>query len=156
MRGTVAFILGLLLAVGIVIALNASSESKVDLNEKFSLTGEVIEFGKYNEPSYEEVLQKFQEYYLENLDKNKKVYFVFGNEQQIELSTYEEMTRGNVNLNVGGEQQRYFVKENEYAVSKIFPKEDKLVITINTKEYSFKLKEDENVYFIISEDGVLE
>ena len=123
---------------------------KFDLTEKFNLQGSVIGYGVYE--NKEEMINELSRMYTEGLEKGEKTYIILGNRDEVQLSTYEEIVQGKIDLLIGEKSQQMELKENKYSLTKIIPQNNKVNIVINGKNYEFNLKEGENVYFIIRED----
>ena len=141
----VVLIIILLFAVGIF-----ELNKKYNLSDKFGISGNVVKYGTYQ--NEEEITKDFSKIYAEGLKDGKKTYLVLGNKKEIKVLSYEEISQGKINLIMENKDQKIDVKENRYSLTKIIPKNNKVEILINRKIYEFELKENENVYFIISED----
>ncbi|MFA4952982.1 MAG: hypothetical protein WC584_02060 [Candidatus Pacearchaeota archaeon] len=143
----VVLIIILLVASGIFLT------KKYNLSDKFGISGNVVKYGTYQ--NEEEITKKFSTIYAEGLKDGKKTYLVLGNQKEIKVLSYEEVSQGKINLLMENKEQKMDVKENRYSLTKIIPKNNKVEILINEKIYEFELKENENIYFIISEDVIV-
>ena len=123
---------------------------KFDLTERFNLQGKIVGYGVYE--NKEGIIEEFSRIYAEGLKKGEKTYIVLGNRDEVQLSTYEEMIQGKIDLLIGEKSEQLELKENKYSLTKIIPQNNKVDIVINGKNYKFNLKEGENIYFIIREE----
>ncbi len=121
-----------------------------NLTEKFGLTGNVVDYGTYDDEK--KVIEEFTKTYAENFKNGKKTYLVLGNQKEAKIVSYDEIYYGKVNLVLKNKNQNVNIQESKYSLTKIIPKNNKVEILINGKSYEFDLKKDENVYFIVSED----
>ncbi len=126
-----------------------------NLTEKFGLTGNVVGYGVYEEAgSDEEFASKIYYIYLTEKEKGKTVYFIFGDKNEVKISNYEEISKGEFNIISGEVISKLEVNEEKYVSKSITPKNDEVGFVINGEEYRFKLKPNEKIYFIISEDEI--
>ena len=143
----------LLIFVGLVIILiylgGTFAVKKYNLSNKFGISGNVIDYGVYD--NEKELMDKFVEIYAENLKDGEKTYLITGNKEEIKISSYEDISLGEINIISLEKMQKVGVGENKYSLTRITPKNNKVEITINGKTYEFDTKEKENIYLMIKE-----
>ena len=127
-----------------------SNNSKIyNLTEEFGLTGKVVDYGVYGEErSYDDILSEFMDKYPQ-ISRDEKVHFIFGDSEEINIFSYEEITRGNIQISLGGKNQRLDVKDIDFSNQKLKPSGSKVKVILEQKSYEFDLEEDESVYFIV-------
>jgi len=142
----------LVFAVALVILIYVGgtfATKKYDLSSKFGISGNVVDYGIYTDEK--KLMGSFIGIYAENLKKGEKTYLITGNEKEIKISSYEDISQGEIKIITEEKIQKVEVKEGKYSLTKIIPKSDKVEIVINGKTYDFDIKENENVYLIIKE-----
>ena len=122
---------------------------KYNLSSKFGISGNVVDYGIYEDEK--KLMDKFIETYVENLKKGEKTYLITGNEKEIKISSYEDIYQGKVNLLLPEGEQKMNINEKKYGVTKLIPNGKNVDIVINGEKYNFDIKENENVYLIITE-----
>jgi hypothetical protein len=139
---------------GIILFYAITDKTKeYNLSEKFGIHGNVINYGTYyDEKDVTKLFATFEKTFEENLKNGKKTYFIYGNEEGVMVSTYEQVFGGTIGLNVGEKLQTFKLKENKYSLSTYVPIENKVTVIIDGKSYDFKLEGNENLYFIVSEE----
>ena len=143
----------LLLAMGVFFVLFNKNNTTYDLTEKYGVTGDVVGYGIYEESgNYEEFISKIHDVYLEEKEKGKKVYFVFGDEKEVKVVNYEDLVYGKVSIISGKATSNLDVGKEKYFSQSIIPKNNEVNVIIEGEEYNFKLKPGEDIYFIISEE----
>ena len=152
-RYVVLLIMIVLLIVKILFAVGIFElNKKYDLTGKFGLTGNVVGYGVYEADSYDEFVSKINEVYAEEKEKGKKVYFVYGDENEVKVVNYEEIVLGKVGIISGKTASNLDINENKYVSQSIKPKDNNVDFVVNGEKYNFNLKPGEKIYFIISED----
>ena len=141
-----------LIIVGVLVYFSYSYNYSFNLNKKFGQTGKVIDYGKYNVNSYEEFITKANELYIKEKEKGNKIYLVTGDKNGVSVSNYEDIALGRVGLVVGENQQKLDIAKENLFVQRIKPEGDEVIISLNNKDYTFKLKTDEKIYFIVIEN----
>jgi len=154
-KSLIAAVIGIIIILLIIIAnySNSNKTKEYNINEKFGIHGNVIEYGTYY--SGEDLAKFFKEsedIFQENLRNGKKTYFVYGNSKEIMVSTYEVIAEGDIKLYLGDNTQTFKLKENKYYLRKLVPNENKVTVIIEGRDYDFELRPNENLYFIISEE----
>lgn len=147
----VIVILALMLIVAGYIYLNQTNN--YDLGKSFGIHGNVIEYGTYDKSDdVSEFFGKFEDIFVKNLAEGKQTYFVYGNDKEIRVSSYEEVTNGNIRFVIGEKTQNFKLRENKYLLRTLVPNENKVTVLVGSSSYDFELRPNENLYFIISEE----
>jgi hypothetical protein len=133
----------------------SNSSQVYDLMKKFRLSGNIVGYGILeDQKTQEEIMNDFSTIYEEHRAKGEKVYFIFGNSQEVKVLTYEEIVNGKINIVLGNKNEELSLVKSESSLRKIIPSNnDQVKIIINGKEYDFKLKNNEVAYMIVSDDG---
>ena len=129
----VAAIIIIMLVSGVVLVSNSFTKENptkiYELKEELEIeSAKVLEYNLYNE---ENKLENFTKTFSENVGGDIKIYFITGNETNMEAYTYNQSSQEDINCEVSG---------------------GKINITVDEKEYSFDLKSGENFYFIIIQE----
>lgn len=138
-----------LIFVALIFVSGTFATKKYNLSGKLGISGNVVDYGIYEDE--EKLIDKFVDIYIENLKNGEKTYLVTGNEKEIKISSYEDISQGEINIVTEEKRQKVEIKEGKYSLTKIIPKSNKVEIIINGKTYKFEIKENENVYLIIKE-----
>ena len=144
-------VIGLVVFIVIIAAgIYFFNSANYSLNKLFKVSGNVIESGTFEQgEDYEQVLRNFEKDYIEHKEKGEKIYFVFGNQKEFVVASYEEILQGRIGLNFGKTSEQLLLNKEEYNKKTVLTNNNKIEFTLNGKDYSFTLKEGENVYFII-------
>lgn len=145
------FVIPVLLVVVAVFFFLNNSTAVYNVTNQFGLTGNVVEYGKFD-GDQASIITKINRDYAELAGSGKKIYFVFGDTEQVVVSTYEGILRGQVNIVSGDTVSAVPVKDEKYFSQIIKPTGERVNIVIGGETYNFKLKPDEKVYFIITQD----
>lgn len=153
----VAAIIIIAIILGFVAIKNsASKKGKLvlyDLKEELGFEGgQVLEYGVLTgNVVTEDFVERYSTYAS---DENRQLYFVFGNQEEITIATFEEILLGEVNIVIGDSEPKTLVEGRVYVERTSSPGEgeDTVIVTIEDFSYEFELKEGENFYFIISQD----
>ena len=137
----IAALIIITIIVGFVVVSNYLEKKEAiklyDLGEELGIESEnVLDFGTYNEFNESEMdtlLHEFVDSYAEYIEEGIEIYFIFGNPEKITVIGYREL-------------------EEYPSISVYSPTEKKVIVTINSIEYEFKLKPGENFYFVISQE----
>ena len=124
-----------------------------DITGKWGITGDIIGYGVYNSDSYEDFISNMQDVYIKEKEKGKEVYFVFGDDKEVEIVNYDEFIQGSINIVSGDVTSNLNINEDQYVSRKIKPKDNRVSFLINGEKYDFKIKPDEKIYLIISDDA---
>ena len=152
-RYVVLLIMIVLLIVKILFAVGIFElNKKYDLTGRFGLTGNVVGYGVYEVDSSEDFISNMNKIYAEEKEKGKKVYFVFGDENEVKVVNYEEIVLGKVGIISGKVTSNLDINEDKYVSQSIKPKDNSVDFVVDGEKYKFKLKKGEKIYFIISED----
>ena len=144
------------LIIGIVSISNYSKkESDVELqNLKEGIQIEsayVIDYWLYNKLSQTEfytLLSNFTKNYINYEGKDKDLYFVFGNQNNITVTGYQK-TEKEVSISSGSSQ--IITNEAGEFTGGIDPGTDTILLSIDDMTYEFKLNRGENFYFVLSQ-----
>ncbi len=109
-----------------------------NLGEELGIESEnVLDFGTYNrydQEQMEALLKEFVESYAGYIEEGIEIYFIFGNPDKITVIGYKEL------------------EEVPSISAEITASGKEVIVTINGVEYSFKLEQGENFYFVISQE----
>jgi hypothetical protein len=132
-----------------------------DLKQEMGIESQqVLDYGTYNNLNSSQMkalMENFIKSYVNYIEEEKNIYFVFGNKQEINALGYQEINNESVciKLNPGEEGN----EENNECIplamqqTQSFPavsgQINVVVIRIEDNEYQFRLKPGENFYFVI-------
>jgi hypothetical protein len=127
-----------------------------DLKEQMGIESQqVLDYGTYNNldsDEMRELMENFIKNYVDYIEEEKNIYFIFGNKQEINALGYQEINPEEVRIciNEQTEEGCSVLKMNE---TRTFSSDDgsinTVVIRIESHEYQFRLKPGENFYFVI-------
>jgi len=145
------------LVIGIVTISNyARKESNLQLHalkEEIQIeSAHVLDYGLYKKLSdagFYTLLLTFTEDYIDYQGKNKDLYFIFGNQNNITVTGYQE-TEKEVNISSGSSQAIITNEDGEFTGG-IAPEIDIVILSIGNTLYEFELNRGENFYFILSQ-----
>ena len=154
MKKRILLVVVILVFILIVVSYIYLNQTKnYDLEKRFGIHGNVIEYGTYDKSDdVSEYLEKFEDIFVENLAKGKQTYFVYGNDKEIRVASYEEVINGNIRFVIGEKTQNFKVRENKYLLRILIPDKNKVTVLVGNSSYDFELRPNENLYFIISEE----
>jgi len=146
------------LVIGIVTISNyARKESNVrlhELKEEIQIeSAHVLDYGLYNKLSdaaFYSLLLTFTKDYINYQRKNKDLYFVFGDQNNITVTGYQE-TEKEVSVSSGSSQAIITNEAGEFTGG-INPETDIVILSIGENSYEFELNRGENFYFILSQE----
>jgi hypothetical protein len=142
------------LIIGIVTISNyAKKESNLKLHalkEEIQIeSAYVLDYGLYNdfdEAELHTLLLDFTKDYIDYQGKNKDLYFIFGNQNNITVTGYQEL-----NKRVSLDGSVITTSSGEF-IGGIDPTGTDIILTINDSSYDFEIKSGENFYFILSQE----
>ena len=155
------YLLAAIVIVGIIIGFSTvSNYSKqkssiriYDLGEELGIeSGQVIEHGVYQQKNIDNLLENFTALYTEYAGEGKELYFVFGDEEEVSVATYSDITEVEISVDVGDKKIGKTLKKQEYKKEDYAPIGDNVEIDIGETKHNFKLKSGENFYYIITQD----
>lgn len=146
------------LIIGVVTISNyAKKESNLklhELKEEIQIeSAHVLDYGLYNKLSEAEfytLLLTFTKDYINYQGKNKDLYFIFGNQNNITVTGYQE-TEKEVSVSSGSSQAIITNEAGEFTGG-IAPGTDIVILSISDTLYEFELNSGENFYFILSQE----
>ena len=141
------------LIIGIVTISNyARRESNLKLHElKEEIQIEsayVLDYGLYkgfDEAGFYTLLLDFTKDYIDYQGKNKDLYFIFGNQNNITVTGYQEL-----NKRVSLDGSVITTSSGEF-IGGIDPTGTDIILTIDDSSYDFEIKSGKNFYFILSQ-----
>ncbi len=120
-----------------------------DIKDELQIEGgEVLEYGVY--PGKESKIEEFIEDYQEYAGEGKDLYFVFGNEDEIQSFAFREILVTSEVVG-GGKITTSELKVNKTTLENVEIGELVEVI-VNDNKYKFELKPGENFFFVISQE----
>jgi hypothetical protein len=118
-------------------------------------SAKVLDYGIYSELDPEQMtnlLKGFTESYAEYAQLDR-LYFIFGNSEQISVAGYHDLEDGEILVDIGGTKPSTLIISKKEYKKEDFPAQETditiVIITINDIEYKFDLKPGENFYFIL-------
>ena len=124
-------------------------------------SAKVLDYGIYNnnEINMTNLLETFTKAYAEYAELDR-LYFIFGNSENITVAGYHELEEGEILINIEGTEDNLYsdkldITKKKYkrwdfsAKSKEITEIKRVIITIDGIEYKFDLKPGENFYFIV-------
>lgn len=126
-----------------------------DLGEELEIESmSVLDYGTYSE--FDEttmilLLEGFIEAYADYGDL-ERIYFIFGNTENITVMGYQELITGEIQVDVGEEISVLQITKGHTASEEYSIRGNKVKIIIEGDEYEFKLEPGENFYFVIYAD----
>jgi hypothetical protein len=133
-----------------------------DLKQEMGIESQqVLDYGTYNNLDSDEMrtlMENFIKNYVDYIEEEKNIYFIFGNKQEINALGYQEINNESVCIKLnppsqgssdnteciplGMQQTQTFSSNTEGSINVV-------VIRIEDNEYQFRLKPGENFYFVI-------
>lgn len=130
-----------------------------DLGEELGIESQqVLDYGTYselNESEMNELMETFIKNYVNYIEEDKNIYFIFGNKDKINFVGYQELNNESVSVKINNEAYTSInvgntgLKGETQTFPKVTEEISKVIIKIGDKEYQFALKEGENFYFVI-------
>jgi len=157
----IAAVIIIALIIGFVVIQNYSKE-RVEYTTIYGLeegleieSAKVLDYGIYSELNSTQMinlLKGFTEAYAEYAQLDR-LYFIFGNSEQISVAGYHDLEDDTILVDIGGANAtELIIKKKEYK-KEDYPAQETdittVIITINNIEYKFDLKPGENFYFIL-------
>jgi len=151
-----AFIIIGIIVGSVAISNYAKKESTTrlyNLRDDLKIESEnVLEYGTYSEfdeVQMQELLLNFVETYSTYIGEGIQIYFIFGNREKIIVAGYQELTSEVIYV----EGSPMMITEATYTYEEFEVDEtNKIIVTIDSVDYEFKLKAGENFYFVISQE----
>jgi hypothetical protein len=138
-----------------------------DLKQEMGIESQqVLDYGTYyslDKNQMRTLMENFIRTYVDYIEEEKNIYFIFGNREEINALGYQEINNESVCIKVnpidseGGNEEGTGDEDEciplEMQQTQIFPATsgaiDSVVIRIENHEYQFRLKAGENFYFVI-------
>lgn len=128
-----------------------------DLSEELSEEGSrIVDYGIYNEKDLSKMMENFTDNYFvqysEEKVKDSELVFIYGNQNNITVSSYTSENTGTISIDYGTSSfdltgsEKYSANRTSYIP--ISPYEVK--VKLLGVEYKFDLKEGENFFFVIN------
>jgi hypothetical protein len=108
----------------------------------------VLDYGLYtnlNEAEFYTLLLTFTKNYIDYQRKGKDLYFVFGNQDNITVTGYQEL-----NKRVSLDGSVITTSSGEF-IGSINPTGTDIILTIDDSSYDFEINSGKNFYFILSQ-----
>ncbi|MDD5149123.1 MAG: hypothetical protein PHC28_01400 [Flavobacterium sp.] len=148
---------------GLVAVTNYVNTSKTpvkfyDLSEELGIESEsVINYGVYQEQNTDVLVENFTDTYsdyFQALAGNSELVFVYGNETNLSMITYSNITTGRISLEIGNVNTFVDVegknKEKTSLIPELLPEfGNYVVVNITDKEYKFSLNKGQNFFFVL-------
>ena len=142
--------------IGITTLSNYSKRDSItkfnDLKEELQIEiVNVMDYGtynKFNEAQMHVLLNDFTQGYIDSESRDKDLYFVFGNENNITVRGYQKSDK--IISVSSGVSSTITQKAGEF-IGSIDPSGNDIILYIGDNSYTFKLNRGENFYFVISQ-----
>lgn len=126
---------------------------KYNLSQEYNLEKvRVVGYGIYNEDdssSINKLISESQEIFNKYEKEGGKIYFIFGNEDEVTLVSYEQIFQGNIGIVLGNQYGIFKIRKEDYKTKKFDPETRNVEMEIEGVRYNFNLKRNENSYFIL-------
>ena len=126
-----------------------------DLKDELGIeSGQVLDYGIYNEFNTEEtndLLQDFTQNYSEYVESGFNLYFVFGNKAKLVVAEFRDLVVGEIGIQhgQGGGLSKLHITRGVYnATVYNASDQDEIFVNIEGQEYKFDLEPGENFYFV--------
>jgi len=155
------YLLAAIIIISLIIGFSAvsnytkkTSPAKLyDLGEELGIESvEVIEYGVYNQlgEGLSNLTIHFTGIYTSFVGEGKEMYFIVGDENDVFLYTYKDITGGTVTIDIGQGQSKLEIINKELKKENITPAPgEDIIVVIKGIKYNFKLKPGEIFYFVI-------
>jgi hypothetical protein len=135
-----------------------------DLKQEMGIESQqVLDYGTYNNLNSSQMktlMENFINNYVNYIEDEKNIYFIFGNRNEINALGYQEINNESVCITLNPSYHSYwgYGEEDEciplqMEATQSFPATsgaiDVVVIRIEDNEYQFRLRAGENFYFVI-------
>jgi hypothetical protein len=128
-----------------------------DLKQEMGIESQqVLDYGTYNNlnsTDMRKLMENFIKNYVNYIEEEKNIYFIFGNKQEINALGYQEINPEEVRvcINPKTENECHVLKmeQTQTYSSETSSSINVVVIRIENNEYQFELKPGENFYFVI-------
>jgi len=132
-----------------------------DLKQEMGIESQqVLDYGTYNNLNSSQMrslMESFIKSYVNYIEEEKNIYFIFGNKEEINALGYQEINNESVciklNPNEGSQEEGNECIPLAMQETQSFPATagtiNVVVIRIEDNEYQFRLKPGENFYFVI-------
>jgi hypothetical protein len=130
-----------------------------DLSEELGIESEkVVTYGVYKSTNVENFIENFTDTYSDyfnSMTGKSELIFVFGNETNLSMIVYSNITRGRVSLGMGDSYSFIDIEgkdKNKTYFSPIFlpNRGNYVLVNVTGRQYSFTLNRGENFFFVIS------
>lgn len=148
MNKRVIVILAIIFVIASIFIINNSPTSH-NLTEQFNMHGRVIDYGVIENNNEISVIEKIYESYEQNPEGT--IYIVFGDKNEVKVSSFEELAQGNINLITGEKNLNTPITKDQFFSRIIKPINNKVRVLINGKGYEFDLDRTEKLYFVVRE-----
>ena len=129
-----------------------------DLGDELGIeSGQVVDYGTFQKAEMDILLKDFTSLYSDYAGEEKNLYFIFGDEDEVILETYQEITTGTISVDIGAEggTTSLEITDEGYATETLTPETEgeitTVTIIIEGIPHEFELEEGDNFYFIITQ-----
>lgn len=119
--------------------------------------GEVLDHGIYNtfnQTDMGDLMQDFTMSYADYVGDENDIYFIYGNQEEVSVLSYEEVSAGSMSVNIGSNvgAPGLNIGQGKFKGKKFKLKEgeDEVEVKITEVKHKFKLKPGHNFYFVLS------
>jgi len=160
----IAAVIIIAVIVSIVTITNYTHKKEVvrlyDLGEELGIESQqVLDYGTYSELNEEEMtslIENFITNYVNYIEEDKNIYFIFGNKQKIYVVGYQDIQQEKVQVCLDVEQEKNEGCDDYELIGETQPftktsgeEMSRVVIRIGGTDYPYLLNEGENFYFVI-------
>ena len=121
-------------------------------DEIFIESRKVMGYGEvqgYNQAQFDGLFADFTDRYVDYLEGEKSVYFLFGSTSGMTIAGYQEKAREVIAIS-GSQNTSVTNSKGEFTTS-ISPQSNKLTLSIDDLQYDFLVLGGQNFYFIVSD-----
>ena len=121
-------------------------------------SGNVINYGIYQQKDTSQLIENFTDTYSDYFDRmagRSELIFVYGNETNLSMIAYSNVTTGRISLEIG--ETNTFVdiqgkaKQKSSLILQILPEFDNYVlVNVTDRQYKFVLNKGQNFFFVIT------
>jgi hypothetical protein len=128
-----------------------------DIEEELGIeSGEVLDHGTFRELASNDMtnlINNFTRSYVGYVGEDTDIYFIYGDEKEVSVSSYEETTTGSMSVDIGSgiAIPGTTIETEVHDMRNFVPGQEKKVsVEISGVSYDFDLAPGRNFYFIVS------
>lgn len=150
----IAILVIISLLIGIITIKNTTQRTNIgqigdfkdEVNTEISNVQDYALSQQLTEQSHIDLLVNFSNNYINRLNQNKDIFFVIGNSNSIKIIGYKQ-NETSVQYNSGNGFEE--ISNTGNFEQDITPTDSTIIFKLGQQDYSFELKEGQNIYYII-------